>query len=364
MKAFGKRQVAVYFGSVVLSALGLALVVWVCTSSPSIQPIFAHTELWLKYTYAIKDTINARPTQRQRLIIIGGSSNLFGFNGAMIEANTSYTFINYGTHGGLPASYHFDRIMQRARSGDIIFVSLNFDIYGQGKPTQDFWYITNMLSWDKEYQRYISTLDKLQAYAQLKILPTLVPLIHRQLVSQAELEQFIHKQILKPDPARSSLSCQNPNFQGYSYKSLSSTGDFCSQSGSLVLDSTSPYLSKDLQVSGFFISEYKRLESFAKAHNIKLFLPYPPTMENPLFSLKDKETHAKMHNLSAQLAAHNIHFVGDFRDFHYERKYFYDTPYHLNSDGANLRSASFIKLLLQLEKQGLITPKNPSNKPK
>lgn len=33
MKAFGKRQVAVYFGSVVLSALGLALVVWVCTSS-------------------------------------------------------------------------------------------------------------------------------------------------------------------------------------------------------------------------------------------------------------------------------------------------------------------------------------------
>lgn len=110
--------------------------VWVCTSSPSIQPIFAHTELWLKYTYAIKDTINARPTQRQRIIIIGGSSNLFGFNGAMIEANTSYTFINYGTHGGLPASYHFDRIMQRARSGDIIFVSLNFDIYGQGKPTQ------------------------------------------------------------------------------------------------------------------------------------------------------------------------------------------------------------------------------------
>ena len=92
MKTFGKRQVAVYFGSVFLSALGLALVVWVCTSSPSIQPIFAHTELWLKYTYAIKDTINARPTQRQRIIVIGGSSNLFGFNGAMIEANTSYTF--------------------------------------------------------------------------------------------------------------------------------------------------------------------------------------------------------------------------------------------------------------------------------
>ena len=86
-------------------------------------------------------------------------------------------------------------------------------------------------------------------------------------------------------------------------------------------------------------------------------------MENPLFSLEDKETHAKMHNLSSQLAAHNIHFVGDFRDFHYERKYFYDTPYHLNSDGANLRSASFIKLLLQLEKQGLITPKSPP-KPK
>ena len=78
---------------------------------------------------------------------------------------------------------------------------------------------------------------------------------------------------------------------------------------------------------------------------MRLYLIYPPTMENPSFSLKDPKTMEKIDNLAAQLAAQGIEIVGDFRDFHFERKFFYDTGYHLNTQGVQLRSAAFIKLL-------------------
>ena len=36
------------------------------------------------------------------------------------------------------------------------------------------------------------------------------------------------------------------------------------------------------------------------------------------------------------------------------RKYFFDTSYHLNSEGAALRTQAFIKLLKQMQKDGLL----------
>lgn len=353
MKAFGKRQVAVYFGSVVLSALGLALVVWVCTSSPSIQPIFAHTELWLKYTYAIKDTINARPTQRQRIIIIGGSSNLFGFNGAMIEANTSYTFINYGTHGGLPASYHFDRIMQRARSGDIVFYSPVFSAFFATEPYEDYWYIQNMMSWDKEYGKFITKKHRALAYLYndpMRIFQNLAKILVRSLLKAKE--PATPKANAAPTKAWSKdglqiLPCAQ-EFYGYSYKSLSPNGDFCSQYTASSFAPNEHYIYDGAKVSAFFIQEFSRLRDFAKAHGITLFLLYPVSMESALFSIKDSKTQSKITQLESSLKAQGIYFANSWEDAHFERKYFYDTGYHLNKYGVELHTIAFIKLLSSL----------------
>ena len=60
--------------------------------------------------------------------------------------------------------------------------------------------------------------------------------------------------------------------------------------------------------------------------DIKVFLTYPTSAENKHFSVKNPNTLQYIENLKIQLAKNNIKIYGDFKDFHFEQKYFYDTP--------------------------------------
>ena len=319
-----------------------------CLHNP---PLFANSEIWLKNTYLIKDYINSKPTSKQRLLIVSDSNSLFGFNGALIDSATRFKPINYATHGGLPLNFHIDKIIANAKSGDIIFMPLNFSYYTRENPQNDLWYIQNMLTWNKTYTKFITSKSILKAYIKN---------------DPKKMIKFFVKSFMRPNPQddsqtaistmesiwRDNLDKIQP-YVGYDYKSLSPYGDFCAQSGSSY-KKDSEYLSEKLELSKFFISEYKRLLEFAREKNIKVFLTYPATLENKDFSLNDPKTFSKIENLKAQLKKHNIEIYGDFRDFHFEREYIYDTNYHLNDKGAILRTKAFIRLLEQMQKDELL----------
>lgn len=135
------------FGVIFTYILGLIICVKILS-----LPILANAEIWLKNTYKIKDYINAQPTQKQRLIIIGDSNSLFGFNSALIDAKTKYKPINYATHGGLPLNYHIDKIIDSAKNGDIVLMPLAFGYYTREAPKNDIWYIQNMETWGRRIQ--------------------------------------------------------------------------------------------------------------------------------------------------------------------------------------------------------------------
>lgn len=308
-------------------------------------PRFQNSEIWLKPLYTVKDFINSKPTTKQRLLIISGSNSLFGFDGALIDSQTRFEPINYGTHAGLPISFHIDKIIEQANEGDIIFMPLEFIYYTRNEPNEDYWYIQNMLTWNKTYTKYIVTQNTILAYIKNN------PMI----MLKNFFKSFIHPMHISENPIATIQTKwqSHQEFEGYEYTSLNQYGDFCTQVGSFYTNNTQ-YLSPNLTLSSFFLSEYTRLLEFAKSKNIKVFLTYPVTLENPEFSLNDPTTFAKIENLKAQLKAHNIDIYGDFRDFHFERKYFFDTASHLNSEGAILRTQAFIKLLEQMQAQGLL----------
>lgn len=375
---FGIKQVGAFMltgiASVVLYiGACLALTHW------SDRVFLSNAEPWLRDIYMVKDAINEIPTSKQRVLVFGGSNNLFGFNGAMIEVNANVRFINYGTHGGLPINYHIDRIMRHAKRGDVLVFSPTFDTYGSSAPIGDYWYIHNMLSWQKDYRKYITLSQELKSYMANDIIKSIRWLL-RKGVSEEEVREFIERNITATNAismathSRESQTldsrvessdmdlegteiehvdfsgliftpCQNPRYIDYGYKLIDVYGDFCGQSGSHMLNATNDYFDGDMKVSAFFVQEFARLREFAQANDMRLYLIYPPTMENPSFSLKDPKTMEKIDNLAAQLANQGIEIVGDFRDFHFERKFFYDTGYHLNTQGVQLRSAAFIKLL-------------------
>ena len=359
MQTLGLKQVVIFISSALLFAVGYFTFIAILMFFLKI-PVLTHTEIWLENMYKLKDMINDKATTKQRLIVVGGSNSLFGFNGTMIETYTHLRFINYATHAGLPINYHIDKIIAKAQNGDIIILPLEFNYYSRSAPTEDYWYISNMLSWGDGYYKYINTTHKVLALLHNNPIQTLSQLIQfiRYTAYQPnipenkdkDMEKIVNQEITisqKPSNEITTLPCQ-ANWQGYDYKSSSPNGDFCSQENTEPFYKESAYLDAQLEISSFFLSEYKRLKEFADSKNIKIFLFYPATMENPLFSLTDNQTFQKIENLASQLATHNINIYGDFRDSHFNSQYFFDTNYHLNAKGANLRTSIFIKQLLQL----------------
>ena len=345
-----RRKVWLFFISVVGTMVGYfgALVLGVHYQ----LPLLKNAEVWLKDVYAMKDRLNSEPTELRCVLIFGGSNVLFGFNGAMIEANANVRFINYGTHAGLPINYQVDKILRTARSGDIVFYSPVFSAFFATEPYEDYWYIQNMMSWDKEYGKFITKKHRALAYLYndpMRIFQNLAKILVRSFHSAPS------PHTKAPNPTATMLRKDGlqilpcaQEFYGYSYKSLSPTGDFCAQ---YTISSFAPnehYIDDNAKVSAFFIQEFGRLRDFAKARGITLFLLYPVSMENPLFSLHDRRTHAKITQLESSLKAQGIYFANSWEDAHFERKYFYDTGYHLNKYGVELHTIAFIKLLRSL----------------
>lgn len=305
-----------------------------------------NTEIWLDNLYKVKDYINAQISNKQRLIIISGSNSLFGFDSSLIAKHTKYQPINYATHAGIPINYHIDKIIANAQNGDIVAMPLEFSYYTKDNPKEDIWYISNMLFWGGGYSKYISFKGYILTYFSDSPFAVIKKILQhkRQNISNnpvAEMLMIWDKNIVENN------SCSE--FSGYDYKSLNAYGDFCAQENKEPFVVDSDYLKLDLQISPFFISEFKRLQDFAQSKNIKIILTYPTTAENVRFSINDSKTHESIANLQAQLAKNGIKIYGNFEDFHFAQTYFYDTSYHLNRQGAILRTQNFIKFLSELE---------------
>lgn len=337
------RQIILFFGiagGLLLIHFGLILIN-TCYFDP---PRFSYATPALKNIYLIKDYINSKPTHKQRLLIVSGSNSLYGFNGEIIDSTTHFKPINYATIRPIPISFHIDKIIAQAHEGDIIFLPLEFSYYTNKEPFEDYTYIQNMLTWGDGYNKYMNKENILQAYLENKPWDMLKLLFKPQKIEN------------DPNPIATMEAIWAKGEQKYiglSYKSLNRYGDMCGHIGNKYFGNER-YLKSNLTLSPFFLSEYNRLLEFAASKNIKIFLTYPPTMENPDFSLNNPQTFAKIENLKAELKKHNIEIYGDFRDFHFERKYFFDTAYHLNEEGAILRTQAFIKLLEDMQQEGLI----------
>ncbi len=342
-----KKQIFAFFataiGTSILYIAGLLLYVHI------LHLPLLNTEMWLDNLYKVKDYINANSSGK-RLIIISGSNSLFGFDSSLIAKHTKYQPINYATHASVPINYHIDKIIANAKNGDIVFIPLEFEYYTRKSPKDDIWYISNMLIWGNGYKKYISIKGLILTYFSTSPYTIMQKIVkpNKSRISDNPIDEM-----LKMWDKNANNPCGES--ASYSYKSLSPYGDFCAQENKEPYVVDSDYKMKpNLQISQFFVSEFARLKAFAKENNIKIFLTYPVSAENEKFSLDNPKTHESIANLKAQLAKNSIKIYGDFRDFHFEQKYFYDTSYHLNKEGAILHTHRFIEFLAKLEKSGEI----------
>lgn len=110
---------------------------------------------WLHEIIALKQNA-ANAITKPKLLIVAGSSALYGINAEEIERQTGFPTVNFGTNAALGPAYTLHITKQICRPGDTVLLAFEYEPYLMGDATgavADELFIHYVLGNDRDYVR-------------------------------------------------------------------------------------------------------------------------------------------------------------------------------------------------------------------
>ena len=247
----------------------------------------------------------------KKIVIIGGSSGAFGFNSRLIHEAFDLPVVNTCTHAMIGLRMQFETYKDMLRDGDIVILSPE---YGGEK--------------ERLYG----------GYNLLRILSSHLPEAYRKLSLRQWL--FIYKFIGIHNLGTSRHKDVEEYDDVYSANALNEFGD-------IEWERKHKDFIKNYNISGVMDGElidyYKYIRDYAKSKGIKLvFLP-PPLMKSNF-----KSCVKQIDSLAFCLKENGVPWQSPPSKYSFEDALFFDTPYHMTHEGANIRTKAIIEDLHRL----------------
>ena len=241
-----------------------------------------------------------------KIVIIGGSSGAFGFNSRMIHEAFDLPVVNTCTHATIGLRMQFETYKEMLRDGDIVILSPE---YGGEK--------------ERLYG----------GYYLLRILSTHLPEAYRKLSLRQWL--FIYKFIGIHNLGTSRHKDVEEYDDVYSANALNEFGDI--EWDREHKDSIDHYVLSSV-MDGELIDYYKYIRDYTRSKGIKLvFLP-PPLMKSNFNSCVKQ-----IDSLAYCLESNGVPWQSAPANHSFEDSLYFDTPYHMTQEGANVRTKVVIE---------------------
>ena len=266
----------------------------------------------------------------KKLVFIGGSSVLFGINAKEIEDYYKIPVVNFGSYIGY-IYLIFEDAKKVLNKNDIVIIPLEYTGY------------------TKKYQKSFTNQDLGYIF-----------LFEKDLYKKFDPERkincvrfFINKLFnIKPQKyAQNLIRESSPMFDTpYSIKYWNENGDNIAERKQIkekidkvyrekASNQNFYYTKKDMQSLENKNSYLNEFLKFAKENDIKVYFIAPTLLINP-------ETIApSRYNIKELWDYAGYDYLDDVEDSFLDKKYFYDTNYHLTNEGAKLRTKQIIKLM-------------------
>jgi hypothetical protein len=300
---------------------------------------------WLRELKIVKEHI-ARNAGEEKIVIMGGSNALFGLESELIEERLGITTVNLSLHAGFPLEYHFDFVRQHLRGGDTLIVSPEFEMLSRNKPYNK-WYVTQLLTWDSASFWRLPLGEKARMIRRVK-----PGRIYRGLKAMARKEE-IHatKRGRAPVPEaevleRAAKRWESGKYRGvYSYENVGPRGDIARNRGSFKGEAGKYGLSHKYHVAPRTEKTLARIRAFCAKEGIQLLYAWAATISGEELDLESDDARFALGAVEDVLRSLDIPALGEPQEFSYERTFFYDTRYHLNNKGRQLRTERLADLL-------------------
>ncbi len=276
------------------------------------------TDYWL-YKAIIKKERFAKSIDKNKIVLVGGSNVLFGINSTMIQEFFKIPTVNFGLHASLQTDYILYRTKNFLKKGDIVIAPFEYPnlLYSNREfksVKRDF-----ILSYDRKYFiNSINFVNKLKIIFSIsinEILKKIKRIFNGKFKKEAYPSIYLNE---NGDYTRKNYKWVNKN----NYKAFSISNEF---------------------KETLALKDIKKFSKWCKLNGINFYISFPNTLNHDKYYTKDYREYFNF--LLYYFKQNDIAIIGKPSDFLFDDKYFFDTDYHLNSDGAKLRTSELIKLL-------------------
>ena len=276
--------------------------------------------LWVDHLYQKKEAY-AKTINEPKIVIVSGSSGLYGVSAEQIEQHFNIPTVNLATHAGL-RDYYFYRAMKSLRSGDLVIFAPEYAQYFFDSSMSDV-KADYILNFDRPY------LKKLPITEQFQILKT-----------------YAHPWKIFRDECLFFMKQKKGTFDTlFNARTLNRNGDIIGGFG------TKKYVIEPVSLlPGRFepkthgmekISEFIR---WCEAEGVRVLVTWPGTL--PLINTAQNDPYRRFTDpLMTFLSNSGVDILGRPQDFFMPESYMFDTIYHLNQKGIQYRTSKIIGLL-------------------
>lgn len=274
--------------------------------------------------YHDKKATYAKTIQTRKIVFTSGSNTLYGINTADIEKTLKIPVVNLAVNGGLHNNYIFYEAKKTLRPGDILIVPSEYNhLTWDGElSTAKNEYI---LAYDRKYFNALPLLEKVKIINSISLIDIYESITDQYYFNDRAIE-------IGKETTEKALNKNGDKMDktGYEPDKIARTG--------LGFPLKNEYI---FETKG--LKEIVNFNKWCQEHNVTLYMTFPNTIN---FKEYQKQKYKSYFNQLIQFYKNNnIHTLGYPTDFLYPEEYFYDTNYHLNTKGADIRTKQLIKLM-------------------
>ena len=267
-----------------------------------------------QYSTSFNAAINDKYTRLKsinepKLILVGDSNVVFGFDSKMIQDALDMPVVNFGLHGGLGQPFHSNAIKKYIREGDIVVIVPAEYILKRSDYVLAWMTIENniKLLMDSSAGHYLDMLEAFPTYLR-KLLRLFIQGTGNAPLNNTPYARIMFNEFGDNIYPRSECIIIEDNYDSFY---------------------SSDFLSKDIRD---YWNDYNKYITGKKAH---LFMSCPPILQETLT--------VDLRTIQKQLE-NELEFpvIARLEDYIYPLELFYDTGFHLNDYGKILRTEQFI----------------------
>jgi len=317
-------------------------VVWVGLFLASFGILDTHGDRTITAWYQIKREVARSKSSAKKIVFVGGSNVLYGVKAAEVEQAFGMPCLNFGTHGGLPLEYLLYRLKKVSKSGDILVMSLEWGYLHRPLGDLNAVYTGYLLGGDPQY------FWQLTASQQIRI------------CFSAPLSRLV---LPVTTSREASDGLQNVYVDSVRGVHIDSWGDFMgnfperrakSELARLLGLTPHPCTLAEAEGDSDFWKVVREFLNWARKKRVTVVFAAPALLDNPILTGADYrqifaagEKHYESLGIPV-IARQNTNFYGESLMF--------DSMYHLNSAGREIRTKQLIEGLRPLVSRGP-TPK-------